>query len=161
VVEFALILSPLLVIVFGLINFGWLIFQQQSVTSAARAAARDAAILSPLFENGTSLACSSTYGEPSSTQASPAATIEQAAAANSSLVPVNTSAVCAASGTATTMTSSSTQSGTATITVTASPSLASVQTVTVTVSYVAHPLGPLFPAASLTLSSSSTETVQG
>lgn len=160
-VEFALVAPIFFMLVFGLFNFSWMIFQQQSVINAARSGARDAALLSPLFENGTSASCSSGYGEPAASEASPASVIEAAAQSGSGLVKINTSALCATSSSSTSMTSSATQSGTATVTVTASPSLNSAQTVTVTVSYVAHPLGPFFPATSVTLSSSSTETVQG
>ena len=159
-VELALVLPIFLSLVFGLIDFSWLIFQQQSVNSAARDAAREAAILNPLFENGTSTTCSSTFGEPSATQAQPAVPIESAAANGSALVPINTSAICAANAGSTSMTSSATQSGKATVTVTASPSLSAPSTVTVTITYVAHPLAPFFPAASVTLTATSTENIQ-
>lgn len=159
-VELALVLPVFITLIFGIMNFSWLIFQQQSVTSAARDAAREAALLNPLFENGTATGCTSKYGEPSATQASPATPIEVAAASGSALVPINTSAICATSATDTSMTSSSTQSGTGTVTVTASPSLAAPSTVTVTITYVAHPLSPIFPTASITLTASSTENVE-
>jgi hypothetical protein len=158
-VEFALVIPAFLLIAFGIITFAWLVFQQQSVDNASREAARDAAIISPLFENGNST-CSSGYGEPSSVQAAPANTIEQAAAGGSALVPMNSSQLCASSATATTMTSTTTQSGNATITVTGSPTLATATKVTVTVTYTAHPLSPFISSSSFVLTSSSTETVQ-
>lgn len=159
IVEFAFIVPAFLALTFGIISFTWLIFQQQSVNNAAREAARAAAILSPLFENGRS-DCTSTFGEPSKAQAAPAGTIEGAATGGSALVPMNGSMLCASDATSTTMTSSSTQNGTATITVTGSPNLATATSVTVTVTYVARPLSPFISSAALTLSSSATETVQ-
>ena len=158
-VEFALIVPAFLLFTFGIITFTWLVFQQESVNNAAREAVRDAAIISPLFENGSST-CSSGYGEPSATQASPGNPIETAAANGSSLVPINNSILCATSATSTSMTSSSTQSGSATITVTGSPNLATATSVTVTVTYAAHPLSPFIDSGTVTLSSSATESIQ-
>ncbi len=160
-IEFALVFPIFLMLVFGLFNGTWMYFQQESVVNGARSAAREAAILNPLFEAGTASGCSSKYGEPSSAQASPATPIETAAQQGSALVTINSSTLCATSGTATSMTSSATQSGTATLTVTASPTLDSANTVTVTVTYVAHPLAPFWWQTAVTLSASSTETVQG
>lgn len=161
VVEFALTLPIFLLLLMGLINASWLVFQQQSVINSARAAAREAAILSPLFEAGTATGCTSTFGEPSATQASPAQPVETAAQQGSILVPINSSRLCATAVTSATMTNSATQANTATVTVTASPTLASPYTVTATVSYIAHPLTPLWPSSSVTLTSTSTETAQG
>ena len=158
-VEFALVVPAFLLFTFGIISFAWLIFQQQSVDNSAREAVRDAAIMSPLFEDGNS-SCTSTYGEPSTAQAAPAQTIEAAAAAGSALVPINSSQLCATGASATSMTSSTTSTSSATITVTGSPTLATATTVTVTVSYTTHPLSPFISSAAVTLSSSATETIQ-
>jgi Flp pilus assembly protein TadG len=160
IVELALVLPIFFSLIFGLMDVAWLTFQYQSVTNAAREGAREASILDPLFESGNSTNCSTGYGEPSSTQAAPAVPIESAVSSGSSLVSINSSAICASSSTSTSMTSSATQNGTATVTVVGSPSLAAPSTVTVTVSYVAHPLSPVFPAVSVTMTSSSTENVE-
>lgn len=39
-IEFALVLFPLLILVFGIIEYGWVFFQQANVLSAAREGAR-------------------------------------------------------------------------------------------------------------------------
>ncbi|HZT97316.1 MAG TPA: TadE family protein [Chloroflexota bacterium] len=161
VVEFALVFPIFIMLLFGLFNGAWLFFQQESINNAARSAAREAAILNPLFEAGGAGGCSSTYGEPSVAQASPAMPIERAAQQGSALVPINTSILCAAGGTSATMTSSTSQAGTATVTVTASPILDSANTVSATVTFTAHPLAPFWPQAALTLSATSTEARQG
>ena len=160
IVEMSIALPIFLLVLFGVINGAWLMFQQQSVINASRAAAREASVLNPVFEIGSGTSCASTYGEPSTATASPAVQIENAAANVSTNVPINTSDICASSAGATSMTSVTAQSGKATITVTGSPNLATATTVSVTVSYAAKPLGPFWPAASMTISSTSTENVE-
>jgi Flp pilus assembly protein TadG len=161
IVEFALTLPIFLFLLMGLINGTWLVFQQQSVINAARSAAREAAILHPVFKPGTATGCTSTFGEPSASQATPAVPVETAAQQGSVIVPINNSQLCATAVTSTTMTNSATQANKATVTVSASPTLASPYTVTATVTYVAHPLTPIWPSSSVTITSTSTETVQG
>lgn len=159
-VELAVTLPVFILALMSLISGSWLIAQQQSVTNAARSAAREAAIINPLFEDGASTGCASTYGEATAAQLAPAQTIEMAAGQGSAMVPINSSPLCATNGTAASMTSSATQSGTATVTITASPTLASPSTVTATVTYIANPLGSFWPSAAITLSASATDTVQ-
>jgi hypothetical protein len=131
------------------------------VINASRAAAREAAILHPLFKPGTATGCSSTYGEPSTSQALPAQPVEGAAQQGSVIVPINSSQLCATAVTSATMTNSVTQANKATVTVTASPTLASPYTVTATITYVAHPLTPIWPSSSVNMTSTSAQTVQG
>ena len=58
VVEFAIVLPILLLIVFGIINFGVLMYNQSVITNAAREGARWASIHSTVtFGNG----CSNSY----------------------------------------------------------------------------------------------------
>ncbi|GEM_PF-3187640 len=159
-IEFAISIPILLTVVMAMINCAWFLFQQQSVTNAARTAAREAAVLNPLLQSGTGTSCTSGYGEPTSTAASPATTVELAASKASTIVPINTSALCATGATSASMTSSTTQSGTATVTITGSPTLASPNTVTATVTYTTPPLDPFWPISSLTISASATDTPQ-
>ncbi len=58
VVEFALVLIPLLLLVFGIINFGALMYDQSVVTNAAREGARWAAIRSSATVGS---GCTNTY----------------------------------------------------------------------------------------------------
>lgn len=155
IVELALAFPLFVLVLFGIISGSWLFFQQQSVVNAARSAARDAAILNPLFVNGASGGC-----EPTAAQASPAQTIEAAAQSGSALVSINSSQICGSSGGGTTMSSSTSNPSRATVTVTASPTLDSPNTVTVTVTYVAHPLSPIWPTAAVTLTGTSTVNAQ-
>ena len=49
-VEFALILIPLIILTFGLIEFGLLMYNQQVLTNAAREGARYGIVMTPLLE---------------------------------------------------------------------------------------------------------------
>ncbi len=58
-VEFALIAPLLIVLVFGIVDFAWILSQQQDVRHGAREAARLAAVNTDSGPNMASLACSS------------------------------------------------------------------------------------------------------
>lgn len=142
IVEFTLVAPFFFAMLFGLIGVGWLFFQSEAISDAARGAAREATIETSLSDSS---GCES--GTPIS--------IQKAAQSAANIVPVDQNQLCASSGSTTTLVQSPDPNGAAQVTVYSflPGGLTRPGTIKVTVAY--KPLKFLF-GNNLTFTSSST-----